>query len=536
MLSFAQLEGRCWCCGKVGHRSDKCRAREKTPKPEWAINKMKDEKNNQSYAQLQEPSQQLATINNSTESRVGWASVQVQDYSFTQSTSMRDWVLLDSDSTHTIFCNPEYVSDIVNVEETLNLGTNGGVLVSNQKCNVAGLGQRWFNNRAIANVISLADMIKVNRVTYDSEKELAFLVHTNGKIVRFPQLKSGLYARNPKTSGKPTKEEAVQFFELSDSLKNLSKQQQGRVKAASKMLHALGAPTLEDLKSIIRMNLIRNNKVTTEDVNLALKTLGPDVATIKGKTTRRKPLPVVDNVIEIPDELLNIHREIELSVDGLKVNVLQFFTTIAHDIYFRTAQFVKSTHFEQFRECMDEIIAMYRRGGFVVTKVNCDNEFRKAFEGYAEKQSPPIKVSYSAAQEHVPRAERNNRTIQERVRTGYHHLPFNHLPRTLVKIMVTEAPRKLNYFPNKHGVSKYYSPRMIVAQENLDANSHCKYACGDYVQAHEEPLHSNTNAARSLDCLYLRPTSKSNNGHDLLHLQTNKIVTRSNITPVAINQ
>ena len=163
-------------------------------------------------------------------------------------------------------------------------------------------------------------MAKYNRVTYDSWEELAFLVHTNGKIIRFPQLKSGLYARNPKTSGKPTDEQAVQFYELSDSLRNLSRQQQGRVRAASKMLHALGAPTLEDLKSVIRMNLIRNNKVTTEDVTLALKTLGPDVATIKGKTTRRKPLPVVDNIIEIPDELLNIHREVELSVDGLTVN------------------------------------------------------------------------------------------------------------------------------------------------------------------------------------------------------------------------
>ena len=193
------------------------------------------------------------------------------------------------------------------------------------------------------------------------------------------------------------------------------------------MLHALGAPTLEDLKSIIRMNLIRNNKVTTEDVNLALKTLGPDVATIKGKTTRRKPQPVVDNIIEIPDELLNIHREIELSVDGMKVNGLQFFTTVAHDIYYRTAQYIKSTHAHQFRECLEEIIAMYRSGGFVVTKINCENEFRKAFEGYAEAKTPPIKVNYSAAQEHIPRAERNNRTIQERVRTGYHYPPYTHL-------------------------------------------------------------------------------------------------------------
>jgi hypothetical protein len=48
-------------------------------------------------------------------------------------------------------------------------------------------------------------------------------------------------------------------------------------------------------------------------------------------------------------------------------------------------------------------------------------------------QATPIKMNYAAAQEHVPRAERNNRVIQERVRATYHRLPFTHLPRIMVK-------------------------------------------------------------------------------------------------------
>ena len=53
------------------------------------------------------------------------------------------------------------------------------------------------------------------------------------------------------------------------------------------MYHAVGAPSLDDLKAMIRMNLIHNNKITTKDVNLVLKVFGPDVATIKGKITRK---------------------------------------------------------------------------------------------------------------------------------------------------------------------------------------------------------------------------------------------------------
>ena len=84
------------------------------------------------------------------------------------------------------------------------------------------------------------------------------------------------------------------------------------------------------------MNLIKNNNVTTKDVNLALKAFGPDIAAIKGKTTRSKPPPVVDNIIELPEELIEINKDIELSVDGITVNSLKFFTTISHNIYYES--------------------------------------------------------------------------------------------------------------------------------------------------------------------------------------------------------
>ena len=37
-LSFAQMEGRCYCCSKKGHMSNKCRFKDK-PKSEWLMNK-----------------------------------------------------------------------------------------------------------------------------------------------------------------------------------------------------------------------------------------------------------------------------------------------------------------------------------------------------------------------------------------------------------------------------------------------------------------------------------------------------------------
>jgi hypothetical protein len=97
-----------------------------------------------------------------------------------------------------------------------------------------------------------------------------------------------------------------------------------------------------------------------------------------------------------------------------------------------------------------------------------------------------------------------------------------------------ESTRKLNFFPNKNGVSKYFSPRMIMHKETLDYARHCKYQIGEYVQAHDKPDHTNMNAPRSLDCIYLRPMDNAQGGHELLHLQTNRVVKRRTMTKIPI--
>jgi len=38
-LSFAQIEGRCYCCGSTDHKSPKCANKSKTAKNDWWINK-----------------------------------------------------------------------------------------------------------------------------------------------------------------------------------------------------------------------------------------------------------------------------------------------------------------------------------------------------------------------------------------------------------------------------------------------------------------------------------------------------------------
>jgi hypothetical protein len=48
-MSFAMLEGKCYCCRKPGHNSPKCHLTDKIPKDEWAINKAKAQEQNSKH-------------------------------------------------------------------------------------------------------------------------------------------------------------------------------------------------------------------------------------------------------------------------------------------------------------------------------------------------------------------------------------------------------------------------------------------------------------------------------------------------------
>ena len=75
----------------------------------------------------------------------------------------------------------------------------------------------------------------------------------------------------------------------------------------------------------------------------------------------------------------------------------------------------------------------------------------------------------------------------------------------------------------------------------MDYEKHLKVPFSTYLFANNKPKLTNMNAPRRLDCIYLRAADSAQGGHELLHLQTNSIitsncVTTASVTPTIINQ
>jgi hypothetical protein len=150
------------------------------------------------------------------------------------------------------------------------------------------------------------------------------------------------------------------------------------------------------------------------------------------------------------------------------------------------------------------------------------------------KDDLDVDMNFTNAQDHVPEAERNNRTKKERIRAAYHRLPYKAIPRIMIRYLAMIQANQLNLFPVKGGVSKYYNPHMILNQTNLDYTKHCVMPFGDYVQADHESPKTSSNVTRTLDAIYLRPAQNQQGGHELMDLNSGQLISRNIVHEIPV--
>jgi hypothetical protein len=150
------------------------------------------------------------------------------------------------------------------------------------KATVPNYGVITFDEEAIANIFSLANMVKKKgySVTYDSSKEDAFTVHApdpdNESVTierKFPRNAKGLYAYKPEVMS----QQCHTIDTVAENHKNHTLRQFERAKVACTLYHILGAPSIENLKHLLRTNQIKNCPVTVRDVQANFTTAAKHV-------------------------------------------------------------------------------------------------------------------------------------------------------------------------------------------------------------------------------------------------------------------
>ena len=123
---------------------------------------------------------------------------------------------------------------------------------------------------------------------------------------------------------------------IEENAKFLTPKEIAQANMAKWLLHTLGYPSVVNLKTIIKMNVIQDNLVTETDVNLMEHLFGPDIPTIKGKTTRCHSHQLVSDVVSIPHELHDAQHDVCLYIDIMYINGMPFLTTISKNVKYHT--------------------------------------------------------------------------------------------------------------------------------------------------------------------------------------------------------
>ena len=95
----------------------------------------------------------------------------------------------------------------------------------------------------------------------------------------------------------------------------------------------------------------------------------------------------------------------------------------------------------------------------MVKQINCDQEFQPIMD--LTKEEMDIKMNYTPAQAHTPRAERNNCVLQECIRAMFHWLPYKVIPKIMCQAAGMIAAHQLNLFPAKGGLPPTTAPMLF---------------------------------------------------------------------------
>jgi hypothetical protein len=188
----------------------------------------------------------------------------------------------------------------------------------------------------------------------------------------------------------------------------------------------IGNPSKKDYRNMVCNNLIGNCPFLISEVTNARAIFGLDLASVRGKTVRRTPAPVVADYVAVPCLLVEANKVVTLAADMFFVDGTAFLLTVSQRMKFVMAEHVPTQTATSLSKHLTQVLEVYGRAGFRVRTILMDGEFEKI-----KLLMPTVECNTTAAKEHVSKAERTICTLKEQMRCLSAMLPFSNIPKQM---------------------------------------------------------------------------------------------------------
>ena len=100
--------------------------------------------------------------------------------------------------------------------------------------------------------------------------------------------------------------------------------------------------------------------MTPANVEAAEHIFGPDLGSLKGKTTQRNP-PIIDSpVTTIPASILKWYQNVTLCIDIMYVNLVAMLVSVSRNIKFATIEAIPNNKTTILVKGMKAVLQIYR--------------------------------------------------------------------------------------------------------------------------------------------------------------------------------
>ena len=128
----------------------------------------------------------------------------------------------------------------------------------------------------------------------------------------------------------------------------------------------IGSRSKSDYKTMMCNNMVRNCPISQHNVSNARTMFCPQLAGVRGKTTRIKLEPVVKEYVAIPRDFIVRIKKITLSADVFFVDVITFLLTLSCQIKFVTVKHTPSCTAKHLSIHVKRVLRVYHHAGFTV--------------------------------------------------------------------------------------------------------------------------------------------------------------------------
>jgi hypothetical protein len=156
-----------------------------------------------------------------------------------------------------------------------------------------GYGTVWYDPRSIATILSLSRVKQKYHVQYNSSDGKFVVTKPNGTVFHFVESPTGLFYLDTGTHvNRHSVNGHVLVNTVDENKSSYTNDDYRKAVVARELLIKLGQPSVQDFIRTVQGRQLPNCPVTVADIRAAEHIFGPDVGSLRGKTTRRRPQKV----------------------------------------------------------------------------------------------------------------------------------------------------------------------------------------------------------------------------------------------------